>query len=122
MNVLLCSDKSHKKPSVEDIVEALEEWIPNFKSNAPSMRSFIKATANIVAITHACICGNNSTACACDRPKSLTRAPVPEEKPPVFNVTSGEVLEHSTCKTLPEAAEDSIYLFQTFMFGSEEVT
>ena len=122
MNVLLCSDKAHKKPAIEDIMPALEEWIPNFKDNASSMRSFIKATVNALTITPACLCSDSCNTCLCNRPKSLTRVPVPEEKTPVYNVTSGEVLEHSKCKILPEVAEDSIYLFQTFMFGSEEVT
>ena len=52
MNVLLCSDKSDKKPSVEDIVEALEEWIPNFKSNATFHA--------IIHQSHSKHCGNYS--------------------------------------------------------------
>ena len=120
-NILLCTEKTHTRILLEDTLTGLESWVPKFKANAQTMRSHIQTSVNIINISHACICGVTSTNCSCEKPKSKTRPVNPSDEAPIFNVTTGELVEREHVQTIATASEDSIYLFQTLQVCGEEV-
>lgn len=111
-SVLFCFSEKHTKPSNDDIIKALEEYVPKFKSIQ------VKVPVNI-----ACHFQVLQTSKSNNKPKPVTKSrPVDsEESVPSFNTRSGILENPKKSDVIKEVDEDSISIMQLLNIQGKSV-
>ena len=111
-SVLFCFSEKHTKPSNDDIIKALDEYVPKFNSTQ------VKVPVNI-----ACHFQVLQTVKSNTKPKPVTKSrPVDsEESVPSFNTRSGILDNPKVSDVIKEVDEDSISIMQLLNIQGKSV-
>ena len=109
-SVFFCFNDAHKKPSNNDMIQALEQYIPNFKG------SLLNSPINV-----ACHFQVYSSAKQGSKPETLTRPSNPKQDAQHFNTTTGMEELPSDPDKVSEVHEDSIAVMQLLCLKGKPV-
>ena len=109
-SVFFCFNDDHKKPSNNDMIKALEQYIPNFKG------SLLNSPINVAC--HFQVYSSSKQGC---KPKTLTRQSDPNQDAQHFNTSTGMEELPSELDKVAEVHEDSIAVMQLLCLKGKPV-
>jgi hypothetical protein len=109
VNVLLCGISNHTKPTGQDVISALEGWIPNFNGSQISQPV-------VVGFTHLMSGGTHKP------PQSCSRPPDPSPVTLAYDTRSGSSKPLSEDDTVVKKSnQESFYIMQMLCIANEPV-
>ncbi len=109
-SVFFCFNDDHKKPSHNDMIKALEQYIPNFKG------SLLNSPINVAC--HFQVYSSSKQGC---KPKTLSRPSDPNQDAQHFNTSTGMEELPSELDKVAEVHEDSIAVMQLLCLKGKPV-
>ena len=110
-SVLYCFNHNHTKPSNQEIMSALETYIPGFQAD------HLKAPMNMAS--HFQVLAGLETSST--KPDSKSRQVNPLEPVPAFNTNNGKTSKPPIVDIIPEVCQDSISVMQYLNIGGRSV-
>ena len=110
-SVLYCFNHNHTKPSNQEIMSALETYIPGFQAD------HLKAPMNMAS--HFQVLAGLKTSAT--KPDSKSRQVNPLEPVPAFNTNNGKTSKPPIVDVIPEVCKDSISVMQYLNIGGRSV-